>query len=105
VQFKPDADGHIFLLHRDEIEPLAGAAGLTIDKIMLLTNPLTAGHLKTGRLLRIFPRSLVERLERLSHQLPMAVRDKFMFHLAVRFKKKQNSGQEPPKPENIQSQT
>ena len=65
VQFKPDSDGHIFLLHTDEIESFASAAGLTIDKMMLLTNPLTAGHLKTGVLLRTLPRSVVKFLERL----------------------------------------
>src|SRR4051794_8364905 len=31
IQFKPNADGHIFLLHVDEIEPLARRAGLVVE--------------------------------------------------------------------------
>jgi len=87
VQFKPDSDGHIFLLYRDEIKPIADAAGVAIDKMVLLTNPLTAGHLKTGMLLRFLPRGVVDRLERFSQKLPLRVCDKIMTHLAVRLRK------------------
>ena len=47
IQFKPNSDGHIFLLYLDEFEILAKKAGLTILKTTYYTNFITAGHLKT----------------------------------------------------------
>ena len=86
MQFKPNADGHIFLLHEDEIEPLAQRAGLTVEKIVLFTNPLTAGHVKTESLLKILPRGLIRAAERLSQSLPFALKKKAMVQMAVRFR-------------------
>jgi 2-polyprenyl-3-methyl-5-hydroxy-6-metoxy-1,4-benzoquinol methylase len=86
VQFKPNADGHIFLLHADEIEPLARRAGLTVEKILLFTNSLTAGHVKTESLLKILPRGLVRAAERLCQSLPFAFKGKAMVQMAVRFR-------------------
>src|ERR1700719_1095129 len=70
TQLKPNADGHIFLLHADEIEPLAKRAGLSVEKIVLFTNPLTAGHVKTESLLKILPRGIVRAAERFTEFLP-----------------------------------
>ncbi len=39
-QFKPNNDGHIFLLWPDEIASLAPASGLTVDSIQFFTSPL-----------------------------------------------------------------
>ncbi len=66
IQFKPDADGHIFLLHRDEIEVLVKSAGLVLKELHLFANPLTAGHMKTGHLLPSIPKSLIDGLESLT---------------------------------------
>ncbi|NDJ16211.1 class I SAM-dependent methyltransferase [Myxacorys almedinensis] len=66
IQFKPDGDGHIFLLHRDEIESLASKADLAVIELKFFTNPLTAGHLKTRHLLRLFPKLVVDFFEGLS---------------------------------------
>ena len=63
VQFQPDADGHIFLLHRDEILRLSHNANLEVVGCIYFTNPLTAGHLKLARLLRALPVGFVHRLE------------------------------------------
>ena len=87
VQFKPNADGHIFLLHVDEIEPLAKRAGLTVDKIRLFTNPLTAGHVKTEPLLKILPRGIVRAGETFSQSLPAALQRKALVQMGVRFRK------------------
>ena len=87
TQFKPNADGHIFLLHVDEIEPLAQRAGLTVEKVALFTNPLTAGHVKTERLLKILPRSLVQVAESISRTLPSPLKTKALVQMAVRFRK------------------
>jgi len=91
VQFKPNADGHIFLLHVDEIEPLARRARLSVDKIVLFTNPLTAGHVKTEPLLKILPRGVVSFGERVSRSLPSALRKKVLVQMGVRFRKSSSS--------------
>ena len=86
-QFKPDADGHIFLLHPDEILALARRAGLHVDMMNLFTNPLTAGHMKMERLLRVFPKRWIDRFEAAAQQLPFPVKQKALVQIAVRFQK------------------
>ncbi len=83
IQFKPDADGHIFLLHPDEIEPLAKKAGLIVRELRLFGNLLTNGHLKTDRLLRIVPLDWIERVEQWSRGWPSALRHKVHTGIAV----------------------
>jgi 2-polyprenyl-6-hydroxyphenyl methylase/3-demethylubiquinone-9 3-methyltransferase len=83
VQFKPDSDGHIFLLHLDELPSLAAAAGLEILETRLFTNSLTNGHLKTERLLRLLPRPLVEGLDRATTHLPLPLSRKLHTGMAV----------------------
>nr|WP_299727830.1 methyltransferase domain-containing protein [Devosia sp.] len=87
MQFKPNADGHIFLLHTDEIEPLARRAGLEVEKIVLFTSPLTAGHVKTEPLLKILPRPIVQVAETVSRSLPSTLKKKALVQMAVRFRK------------------
>jgi 2-polyprenyl-6-hydroxyphenyl methylase/3-demethylubiquinone-9 3-methyltransferase len=91
MQFKPNADGHIFLLHADEIAPLAKRAGLQVEKIALFTNPLTAGHVKTELLLKILPRGLVRTAERLTEFVPDALKKKALVQMGVRFRKSSNA--------------
>jgi 2-polyprenyl-3-methyl-5-hydroxy-6-metoxy-1,4-benzoquinol methylase len=86
VQFKPDADGHIFLLHPDEVPPLAAKAGLAIERFELFTNPLTNGYVKTERLLRLLPRGVVDATERLTQRLPGALGRRLLVHMGVRFR-------------------
>src|SRR6476469_6265340 len=86
IQFKPNADGHIFLLHVDEIEPLAHRAGLSVEKIVLFTNPLTAGHVKTESLLKLLPRGIVRIAESVSQSLPNALKKKALVQMGVRFR-------------------
>jgi 2-polyprenyl-6-hydroxyphenyl methylase/3-demethylubiquinone-9 3-methyltransferase len=87
VQFKPNADGHIFLLHPDEIEGLAEGAGLRVDAVSFFTNPLTHGHLKSEPLLRVLPLGAVDAVERLGRRLPIRLREKCLVQMAVRFRK------------------
>lgn len=87
VQFKPDADGHIFLLHADEVAKLAASSGLSIDRLLLFTNPLTNGHIKLRYALGLLPRPLVERVETLSQRLPPALARRMMVQMAVRLQK------------------
>jgi 2-polyprenyl-3-methyl-5-hydroxy-6-metoxy-1,4-benzoquinol methylase len=91
VQFKPNADGHIFLLHPDEIEPLARLAGLRVEKVALFTSPLTAGHVKIEQLLKVLPRRIVEIAESASQHLPQRLKTKALVQMAVRLRKSSSS--------------
>lgn len=86
-QFKPNADGHIFLLHPDEIPALAAAAGLTIERLELFTNPLTSGHVKLEPALRLLPKKLIDALETMSQKMPVLARSRLLIQMAVRFRK------------------
>jgi 2-polyprenyl-3-methyl-5-hydroxy-6-metoxy-1,4-benzoquinol methylase len=87
IQFKPNADGHIFLLHPDEIESLAAYAALQLDKLVLFTNPITSGHMKTELLLQTMPKRAVDCLESLTAFLPQRLSARFLVQLGVRFRK------------------
>jgi 2-polyprenyl-3-methyl-5-hydroxy-6-metoxy-1,4-benzoquinol methylase len=83
LQFKPNSDGHIFLLHEDEVRPLVAAAGLKLIEFKLYTNPLTNGHIKTEALLKILPRFVVDSMEKLTESLPFAWQRKLHKGMAV----------------------
>jgi 2-polyprenyl-6-hydroxyphenyl methylase/3-demethylubiquinone-9 3-methyltransferase len=87
IQFKPNSDGHIFLLHVDEIAPLAEAAELLIKNIKIFTNPLTAGHVKTETLLKFMPRKLVDKIEALTAHATGNFHRKINTHMQVIFQK------------------
>lgn len=86
-QFKPDADGHIFLLHPDEIRQMASRACLEVDEIALFTNPLTNGFLKLRLLLQVLPRSLVEVIESATQRIPPQFGRRIQVQMGVRFRK------------------
>jgi len=86
-QFKPDADGHIFLLHSDEMPPLASAAGLEILSTDLFTTFLAAGRLRTQALLYAAPSEFILRLERLCARLPTSLAARVFTQMAVCFRK------------------
>jgi 2-polyprenyl-6-hydroxyphenyl methylase/3-demethylubiquinone-9 3-methyltransferase len=69
-QFKPNADGHIFLLYLDELQALAARAGLKVIQIRLNNNPLTSGHLKLRYLLNWLPAGFVATLEKCTVKFP-----------------------------------
>ncbi len=87
MQFKPDSDGHIFLLHRDEIFELAERAGLSVERICLANNALTSGHLKSGHLLKVMPRGLVRAIESVSRAFPGPLARKLHANVGVLFRK------------------
>ncbi|MEI8340183.1 MAG: methyltransferase domain-containing protein [Verrucomicrobiota bacterium] len=87
IQFQPNSDGHIFLLHEDEIHSLARKAGFEVLELRLFSNPLTCGHLKTEQLLRILPASWVDRIERGTGRLPAAFQRKIHAAMAVLLRK------------------
>ena len=87
VQFKPNSDGHIFLLWPDEVQWLAKTANLRILKSTYHSNPLTCGHLKLERLLKVLPKSSVMALEKFFNSLPSAIHSHFSYGSITVFKK------------------
>jgi 2-polyprenyl-3-methyl-5-hydroxy-6-metoxy-1,4-benzoquinol methylase len=94
AQFKPDADGHIFLVHPEEIETLAVAAGLMVRELRLFGNPLTNGHLKTDQLLRMMPPAWIEQLEHWTRSWPTPLRKRMHTGMAILL-------QRPSSPANV----
>lgn len=87
IQFKPDSNGHIFALHTDEVRSFAKKAALAVDKLVLFTNPLTAGHLKLGLILQILPTRMVEYIEKLTERIPSVLANRLLVQIGVRFQK------------------
>lgn len=87
VQFKPNSDGHIFLLHPDEVQALAAHAGLQVEEIAMFTNPLTNGHMKMSLFLKLLPRSLVDAIEVTTQRFPLSLRRKLLVQMGARFRK------------------
>ncbi|MBD2230092.1 methyltransferase domain-containing protein [Phormidium tenue] len=75
-QFKPDADGHIFLLHMDEIEYISKRAFLSVREIQLITNSLTSGNLKLFHILKYTPEPWINAIELLTQKLPFYLKRK-----------------------------
>lgn len=89
VQFKPNSDGHIFLLHPDELVILASKTGLEVTELILFTNPLTNGHLKTHHLLRVLPKWIVDLNENVTRRLPVSIRRSLNLQIAASLKFKE----------------
>ena len=85
-QFKPDGDGHIFLLHGSEVKEMARAAGVEVVEMRLLNNSLTSGHLKLGKIIPFLPSRAVRGLERLTDHLPQRLKRRLLTSLAVVFR-------------------
>ena len=76
IQFKPDADGHIFLLHQHEIKTIAKEANLTVKEIKIVNNFLSNGHLKLRTILNFIPSSWINTFERFTNSMPFLFRKK-----------------------------
>ena len=73
VQFKPNSDGHIFLLHPEEVEMLSARTGLVLRDLRLFTNSLSNGHVKTAKLHYLLPKFVIDTIERMTSSLPDAI--------------------------------
>ena len=69
IQFKPDADGHIFCLNPAEFRQLAQSAGLEVIEMALFNTVSTTGHCKL-RYLHL-PRWLIGAFESSVQRTPM----------------------------------
>lgn len=86
-QFKPDGDGHLFLLKKEEIELIVNEAGLKIDSLHVINNLLTGGNMGLRFALMVIPEWLVRQIETLSQLLPrrlrMAIHSQFVGSIKV----------------------
>ena len=87
VQFKPNSDGHIFLLYEEELRDLGEKANLKVLEINIHSNPLTGGHIKLHKLLPFIPQKLVTGIERVTQKLPTSIRKKLHSNWAVIYQK------------------
>jgi 2-polyprenyl-6-hydroxyphenyl methylase/3-demethylubiquinone-9 3-methyltransferase len=82
-QFKPDADGHLFLITPGEMADLAGKAGLSVERMVVWGTPAVTGHIR----LSMFASSALcwtcYHLERFSQELPATFKEKACFNLAA----------------------
>lgn len=84
-QFQPNADGHIFLLHFDEIQLLAQQANLSILETRFFNNTLTNGYLKLRKLFNIVPHNLINTIEIATNQAPFILQRKIHDSMVVLF--------------------
>lgn len=73
-QFKPDADGHLFLLTARELCQLAAAAGLQVERLSVWGTPMLTGHAGFRYFAKPFSVKAAYSTELLIQRLPAAVR-------------------------------
>lgn len=86
-EFRPDADGHIFLLHADELGLLAASAGLEHVLTRCCTSVLARGWMRTAMLSRRLPERLIAGLDRAVVGGPTFVRERLATHLGAVFRR------------------
>ena len=75
LQFKPDADGHLFLLTPQELFDLATSVGLHVARLNVWGTPVLSGHLGLRSLAAPFLLRPGYFIEQLAQQLPSAGRE------------------------------
>jgi 2-polyprenyl-3-methyl-5-hydroxy-6-metoxy-1,4-benzoquinol methylase len=70
-QFKPDADGHLFLIRPDEMYRLAKEAGLQVERLALWGSPFLTGHFGLRLLGNVLPASACVGLEAMVNASPL----------------------------------
>ncbi len=82
-QFKPDADGHLYLLTRDEVEQLSREAGLVVEQSFVWGTPFISGEAGFRVLGKLMPRATCLALERGAQTLPTGIRERWANSLAA----------------------
>jgi 2-polyprenyl-3-methyl-5-hydroxy-6-metoxy-1,4-benzoquinol methylase len=82
-QFKPDADGHLFLITPEEMTSVARKAGLSVERMFLWGTPPVTGHVGLSVLSSRWFCGLCYFLERVAQRLPMFLKSKLAFSLSV----------------------
>lgn len=83
LQFRPDADGHLFLLTPGELAGLAGAAGLGVERLHAWGTPLLSGHAGLRHLSGPLLTRAAYELERLTQRLPTRGRERACAQLSA----------------------
>lgn len=86
-QFKPNADGHIFLFDVPEIKLLAHRVGLSVIESDVFANSLTCGHTKLGKVLPLIPYTVVKLTEQFSNCMPSFIGNRLHSAMLVVLKK------------------
>jgi 2-polyprenyl-3-methyl-5-hydroxy-6-metoxy-1,4-benzoquinol methylase len=82
-QFKPDADGHLFLITPTEMKQIAAEAGLRVERLLVWGTPFISGESGFRILSKILPTGLCYRLERFSQGLSTTILQKFGNSMSV----------------------
>ena len=80
-QFKPDADGHLFLITPRELRELAKRVGLSVRVLDLLGTPFITGHCRLSSASGQEIASLCYNLEKAFQRLPVKLQEKFCFSI------------------------
>ena len=82
-QFKPNADGHIFILYKDELEKFALESNLLVRETVIQNNYLTEGHYKLRLLYKFLPVTFIRKIEKLTQKLPLFIRLKMHNNISM----------------------
>ena len=82
-QFKPDADGHLFLITPDELRSVAQEAGLGVERMVVWGTPLVTGHVRLASLSSRAACRFCYQLESLAQKLPFAIKQKACFSISA----------------------
>ena len=75
-QFKPDADGHLFLITPGELRNLAQDAGLGVERMVVWGTPLVTGHVRLARFASQAACRFCYHFESLAQKLPFAIKQR-----------------------------
>lgn len=82
-QFRPDADGHLFLLTPGELAELADGAGLRVESMFVWATPLLTGHAGLRRFVGRWCVPVARATERLVQWMPVPVRRRLCYSLVA----------------------
>ena len=75
-QFKPDADGHLFVITPGELRKLAQDAGLGVERMVVWGTPQVTGHVRLARFASQAACRFCYHFESLAQKLPFAIKQK-----------------------------
>lgn len=76
VQFRPDADGHLFLLTCRELMAMAASAGLSVEHVLYWGTPFVSGGAGFRCLKGVLPNRACYWLETTAQRLPGRIRER-----------------------------
>jgi 2-polyprenyl-3-methyl-5-hydroxy-6-metoxy-1,4-benzoquinol methylase len=80
-QFKPDADGHLFLITPAELSEVAERSGLKVMSMGVWGSPLLTGHCKLSPLSSVWWTLPAYKVETWTQRLPRKLRERVCFSL------------------------